>query len=247
MNVSGCFFRVSSGSLGEADLSELKRLRWDDALDQRLLREVSEHKISNYPQYIEKSDQNAKWRSLPLHKEEEMPLKSLKDRFYEAISPLLDKSYFREEEDVFLLEAVSKYDGSGTVLWGEISNLFFQRFSGEGGPYRSATYLKNRCHSLKTPRHRGKLLARSRPEAAAAVELSLPSLPKKPRLVEESVGILKENLCSLPLPPPLRRAFSINQDPSLENLWSPGDLLKYGGDFTSLCPSVCSPFVPDMA
>ncbi len=128
------------------------RSQWSNSLDDKLLEEIDNRKISNYPLYIKKTNEKAKWALHLLHTESNISIKQLKDRFYEVISKKLNRSEFNADEDALILAEAPKHFISGRYHWGEIALLLFERLGDPEALYRSLTQIKNRYAKL-TKRH----------------------------------------------------------------------------------------------
>jgi len=214
---------ISTKSVSETICYKISpKFKWSQELSSRLIKQVHEADLPDYPPYIiqvlRKTIYVTKWKLIRLHKEDCIPLKTLKCRFYEVDSPKVNKSNFTPEEDAFLLEILPTATSDRGIEWTKVASLFFSKMPSPLKLYRPSLQLKNRYGLIKkstpspvkippiTPLYqesltpRGKALKRKRVESPSKKESSPESSEEHTDIVASSAKLIPSPVTSFPFP-----------------------------------------------
>ncbi len=109
--------------------------------DKLILEIFKKHKISFYPSYVKEDYKFNKFPNLlkEIKASKLGKIHSLKERYFESLSPKLDKSPFRKDELAVLKIAYQK----GMRSWSKLSAHLFKATLTKDALYRSAGFIKN--------------------------------------------------------------------------------------------------------
>ncbi len=134
-----CIEKVKTHSI------RVSKANWTKELDTRLCREVKKAGIPPYPCYIQDSEQIF-WTALPISKDCGFNGKQLRERYFNILSPRIDRSPLRDKEIEIINDFVSSTPFNSSISWTKLSSLLYKKKLSRS-KYRPADDLKNFFYS----------------------------------------------------------------------------------------------------